>query len=182
MKISRFARLMAMDDRILRRLVRNRRSRVTFILRVLCRLYDPDAVTMAVMVMIFSPQLEDLASRAAFALIAVSLVVVVVKSTVRRTRPAVDVQASAPPDRFSFPSGHTAAAFALAIAMYGTLPLLVPPLLLIAICVAYARMYIGVHFPLDVAAGAAVGLIVGSVVALVEFPLPLPLPASMLTP
>jgi undecaprenyl-diphosphatase len=85
---------------------------------------------------------------------------------VRRKRPALDIQASVPPDRFSFPSGHTAAAFAVAVAMTGTMPLLVPPLLVLAIIVGYGRMYLGVHYPLDVGAGAAVGLLTGSLVAL----------------
>jgi undecaprenyl-diphosphatase len=85
---------------------------------------------------------------------------------VKRRRPALDIQVSVPPDRFSFPSGHTAAAFAVAVAMSGVHPLLLPPLLLVAIVVGYGRMYLGVHYPLDVGAGAAVGLLTGSCVAL----------------
>jgi undecaprenyl-diphosphatase len=170
MKLSRLARLLALDDKLLRRLVKNRRVRVTYALRVLCRLVDPDMVIMAITVALFSPGLAGIAERAAVALIVTSLVVVVVKRTVKRTRPALDVQASIPPDRFSFPSGHTAAAFALAIAMFGSAPLAVPGLLLLACCVAYGRMYLGVHYPLDVAAGAALGLLCGSIVAVLELP------------
>jgi undecaprenyl-diphosphatase len=169
-KLSRLARLVAFDDRLLRRLVRNRRARATFALRTLCRLYDPDMVIMAVAVALFQPSLVKVANVAALTLIATSLLVVIVKRIVRRTRPALDIQASTPPDRFSFPSGHTAAAFALAIAMFGAVPALVPGLLLLAICVAYGRMYLGVHYPLDVAAGAAIGLLTGSLLALVEVP------------
>lgn len=178
-KISRLARLVALDDRLLRLLVQNRRARVTFFLRALCRLYDPDMVVMAVLVALFSPLLAPAANQAALALLSTSLVVVVVKRLVRRTRPHVDMQASAPPDRFSFPSGHTAAAFALAIAMFGAVPLVAPILLLLAICVGYARMYIGVHYPLDVAAGAAIGLVTGSVVALVQVPSVVELPFTL---
>lgn len=170
MKFSRLARLIALDDKLLRRLVRNRRVRVTYALRVLCRLVDPDMVIMAVSLALFSPALVGIADRAAVALVFTSLVVVVVKRTVKRRRPALDIQASEPPDRFSFPSGHTAAAFALAIAMFGAAPLAAPPMLLLACCIAYARMYLGVHYPLDVAAGAAVGLICGSVIAVIELP------------
>jgi undecaprenyl-diphosphatase len=169
-KLSRLARLVAFDDRLLRRLVRNRRARATYALRTLCRLYDPDMVIMAVAVALFQPSLVKVANVAALTLIATALLVVGVKRIVRRTRPALEIQASAPPDRFSFPSGHTAAAFALAIAMFGAVPTLVPGLLLLAICVAYGRMYLGVHYPLDVAAGAAIGLLTGSMLALVEVP------------
>ena len=164
--LSRLARLVALDDRLLRRLVRSRRRSATFGMKVLCRLYDPDMVVLGIAIALFSPSLVDIANRAGLALIVTSVLVVVVKRAVRRKRPALDIQASVPPDRFSFPSGHTAAAFAVAVAMTGTMPLLVPPLLLLAIIVGYGRMYLGVHYPLDVGAGAAVGLLTGSLVAL----------------
>lgn len=164
--LTRLARLVALDDRLLRRLVRSRRSGATFGLRVLCRLYDPDMVVLAVAIALFSPALVDIADRAALALILTSFIVVIVKRAVRRARPALDIQVSIPPDRFSFPSGHTAAAFAVAVAMSGAMPLLVPPLLVMAIVVGYGRMYLGVHYPLDVGAGAAIGLVTGSCVAL----------------
>ncbi len=164
--LSRLARLVAFDDLLLRRLVRTRRAGATFGLRVLCRLYDPDMVVLAVAVALFSPALVGIANRAAIALLLTSAIVIVVKRAVRRKRPALDIQVSVPPDRFSFPSGHTAAAFAVAVAMSTTLPILVPVLLLAAIVVAYGRMYLGVHYPLDVGCGAAIGLLTGSVVAL----------------
>ena len=164
--LSRLARLVALDDRLLRRLVQTRRARSTFALRVLCRLYDPDMVILAVAIALFAPGLLDIANRAAAALIVTSALVVIVKRSVKRKRPALDIQASVPPDRFSFPSGHTAAAFAVAIAMSAVMPILVPILLLFAILVGYARMYLGVHYPLDVGCGAAIGLVTGSLVAL----------------
>jgi undecaprenyl-diphosphatase len=179
MKLSRLARLVAFDDRLLRRLVRNRRARTAFALRSLCRMYDPDMVIMAVAVALFQPALVHIANHAALALITTSLLVVVVKRVVRRTRPAPELHMSALPDRFSFPSGHTAAAFALAIAMFGASPILVPGLLLLAICVAYGRMYLGVHYPLDVAAGAAIGLVNGSVIAVIKFPDVIQLPFTI---
>ena len=164
--LSRLARLVAFDDRLLRRLVRTRRARYTFALRVLCRLYDPDMVVLAVAIALFSPPLVRFADVAGLAMIVTSSLVVVVKRLVRRKRPALDMQVSVPPDKFSFPSGHTAAAFAVAIAMSGTMPILVPPLLVVAFIVAYGRMYLGVHYPLDVGVGAFLGMITGSLVAL----------------
>lgn len=165
-KLSRLARLVALDDRLLRRLVRTRRARATFALRVLCRLYDPDMVVLAVAIALFAPGLVAIADRAALALIVTSVLVIVVKRAVKRKRPALDIQASVPPDRFSFPSGHTAAAFSVAIAMFSVIPYAVPGLLLLAIIVAYGRMYLGVHYPLDVGCGAAIGLFTGSLIAL----------------
>ncbi len=165
--LTRLARLVAFDDRLLRRLVRTRRARYTFALRVLCRLYDPDMVVLAVAVGLFSKTLAPFANCAGLAMLATSVVVVVVKRLVRRKRPALEMQVGVPPDKFSFPSGHTAAAFAVAVAMTSVMPILVPPLLVLAFTVAYGRLYLGVHYPLDVGVGAAIGMITGSFVALI---------------
>jgi undecaprenyl-diphosphatase len=63
--------------------------------------------------------------------------------------------------------------------MFGAAPWLAPGLLLLAMCVAYGRMYLGVHYPLDVAAGAAVGLLTGSVIAVIDFPTVIELPFTI---
>ncbi len=60
-------------------------------------------------------------------------------------------------DRFSFPSGHTAAAFLLATLTtehYGALAL---PLYLWSSLVGLSRVVLGVHFPSDIVAGATFG-------------------------
>lgn len=164
--LTRLARLVAFDDRLLRRLVKTRRARSVFALRVLCRLYDPDMVVLAVAIGLFSKTLAPFANCAGLAMLVTSSLVVVVKRIVRRKRPALEMQVGIPPDKFSFPSGHTSAAFAVAIAMGGVMPILVPPLLALACVVAYGRMYLGVHYPLDVGVGAAIGMLTGSIVAL----------------
>ena len=63
----------------------------------------------------------------------------------------------------SFPSDHAAAAFAIGlvlIAMHRRIGMLA---LLFALLMSYARVYVGDHYPGDVAAGAAVGLLAGTV-------------------
>ena len=57
----------------------------------------------------------------------------------------------------SFPSGHSASAFAFAVAATRELPEAGPLLLPLAATVAYSRVYLEVHYPSDLAAGAAFG-------------------------
>ncbi|NUW41226.1 phosphatase PAP2 family protein [Nonomuraea rhodomycinica] len=61
----------------------------------------------------------------------------------------------------SFPSGHTASAFAFASAMGETAPWTWLPLHAAAGAVGYARVHTGVHYPSDVAAGALIGALCG---------------------
>jgi len=62
------------------------------------------------------------------------------------------------PRSTSFPSGHSAAAFAFATGACHELPALLPVLGPLAGAVAYSRVHAGVHYPSDVAAGAAIGI------------------------
>ena len=62
-----------------------------------------------------------------------------------------------PPDRFSFPSGHTITAFAVAVSLSLFYPALALGLLFCAISVAASRILLGMHFLSDVLAGAGIG-------------------------
>ena len=62
-----------------------------------------------------------------------------------------------PPDQFSFPSGHTITAFAVAVSLSHFYPSLEIGLLFCAISVAGSRVLLGMHFLSDVLAGAAIG-------------------------
>lgn len=63
---------------------------------------------------------------------------------------------------YSFPSNHAANCFAGAAFLGAAYPPLRLTLLAAAAVVAYSRVYVGVHYPLDVAAGALFGLGVGA--------------------
>ena len=61
------------------------------------------------------------------------------------------------PDAFSFPSGHAAAAFAVAVSLAGQGAGLGPLALVLATAIGISRIYLGAHYPLDVAVGALLG-------------------------
>ena len=62
-----------------------------------------------------------------------------------------------PPDQFSFPSGHTITAFAVALSLLHFYPTLTVGLLFCALSIAASRILLGMHFLSDVVAGAAIG-------------------------
>jgi len=90
-----------------------------------------------------------------------------IKKNVRRLRPyrhLKGVQALiVPPDEFSFPSGHTGAAFLLAIVLSAAVPAITPWVFIWAFLVGLSRVYLGVHYPGDVLAGMALGILSASV-------------------
>lgn len=66
-----------------------------------------------------------------------------------------------PPDQFSFPSGHTISAFAVAVPITIVYPMLAVPLLFCALSVAISRVVLGMHFLSDVLAGMVIGVMLG---------------------
>jgi undecaprenyl-diphosphatase len=62
------------------------------------------------------------------------------------------------PGNPSFPSGHAATSFACAATLAWLTPLSPIALYALATLIAFSRVYVGVHYPLDVIGGAALGL------------------------
>jgi undecaprenyl-diphosphatase len=105
------------------------------------------------------------ATRLAFVTLVVShLVVQLVKRTVGRPRPSRGTSVAAliaDPDRFSFPSGHSAAAMSVAMMYAVTFPALALPLVPAALLVGFSRVVLGVHYPGDVLIGQAIAIATG---------------------
>lgn len=90
----------------------------------------------------------------------------IIKPLVARPRPydinaGVDLLISRPWG-FSFPSGHTAAAFAAATALCFQKNKLRIPALILAFLIGFSRLYLYVHFPTDILGGIVLGVILGA--------------------
>jgi undecaprenyl-diphosphatase len=85
------------------------------------------------------------------------------KGIVDRHRP-FETQLGPPTSTHSFPSGHSATAFACATVLAALAPRWRLPFFVLAALIAFSRLYNGVHYPTDVLAGSALGVLVGLVV------------------
>jgi undecaprenyl-diphosphatase len=95
---------------------------------------------------------------------AADLLTLGLKALAGRARPYEALPAADPLLRadvgHSLPSGHAATAFAGAVFLGYLFRRFAVPLLVLAALVAFARVYVGVHYPLDVLLGALVGSLV----------------------
>jgi membrane-associated phospholipid phosphatase len=93
----------------------------------------------------------------------------VLKALVDRSRPPEEIGLEALgriPTSASFPSGHAMSAFAVASAIAVLSPRLRWPVLAVAAVIAFSRVYLGVHFWLDVLVGAVLGIVIGASMAI----------------
>lgn len=74
----------------------------------------------------------------------------------------------AAPHSYAFPSGHTTSSFAATTGVmfaarktFGRVPVWSLGMLVLAVAISYSRIYVGVHWPTDVAAGVALGIFSG---------------------
>lgn len=140
-----------------------RSSEIAFVSRQVSRLGDGGLyLLLGILLAVFEPQhgMSFLAVGILAYLIELP-VYVVLKNTIKRDRPCEALSFDAyivPSDKFSFPSGHAAAAFVFAglvAYFYPTFSLLAYTL---ALMIGASRVLLGVHYPSDIAAGAFLGM------------------------
>src|SRR5690606_13995016 len=146
------------DKRVLLYVVGRRYEWLDRTVRRLTQLGGATATISATAIMLAVPDAAWNAGgrRAAVALAGSHLAVQLLKRTISRARPRLPVGIQSlveAPDRFSFPSGHAAAALSVALGASLALPAATPWLLGLGAAVGLSRCYLGVHYPGDVLAG-----------------------------
>ena len=106
-----------------------------------------------------------LALRVAVTILLAEMASGLLKAAIGRDRPPLADPEPEPlvgvPATHSFPSGHATVSFACATILALAIPRLAWPLFGLAALVAFSRVYVGVHYPLDIVAGAALGVALG---------------------
>jgi undecaprenyl-diphosphatase len=163
----RFQRILSLDEALLLAMSRFHSPARTAVARLLTRAGDGSTWTVIGLSLLatFTARGAHLGLRLGVATTLSTLVSQALKRSLTRARPDAAIAGFEPlaanPDRFSFPSGHTAAAFGVAVAYAGEPWCLGPLALLLAVGIGLSRVYLGAHYPLDVGAGATLGVLAG---------------------
>lgn len=157
--------ILKLDGEILLWIQKNMRTDLmTAIMRGITRLGDDGCLWIALaVVLLVIGKTRRVGAASALSLILTFLVVNLgIKNIVGRIRPyeaIVGLTRLVPAENsFSFPSGHSAHAFAVGVVIFLMLPRKIGvPTLVLSFLIAVSRMYVGVHYPTDVLAGILIG-------------------------
>lgn len=144
----------------------NKKNFIYFIMRGASFSFDANMFAFTMSVFVIFLYMFSIKSREPMLILALSQIIThILKRIFVRDRPFVSSQninlkTKPPKDKFSFPSGHTAAAFSLAFAIKVSFPAFFIPALILAILCGTSRVYLGVHYPTDVIIGALISTIV----------------------
>lgn len=164
------ARLLEIDGDILIWIQENLRNGIlTPIMKFITSLGDNGMIWIAaaVVLLIFKKTRQAGAGIALAMLMNLLVLNVIIKNSVARIRPyeAVEGLTRLIPaeSSYSFPSGHAGHAFAAAVVILVMLPKRYGiPAIILAVAIAFSRLYVGVHYLTDVLAGCMIGTIMAA--------------------
>ncbi|PUZ19440.1 PAP2 family protein [Chitinophaga costaii] len=161
------SRLQQFDDRVLENLETTRTPSQTAVWRTVsdANLYVNVGIPATLLVTGLIKNDADMKQNALYMAtnaISTELINLLIKKLVKRPRPFITNMRLTPvykPGSYSFPSGHTSSAFSSGVTLARAYPhwYIIVPSLVWASAVGYSRMYLGVHYPSDVATGALLG-------------------------
>ncbi|MBQ1308418.1 MAG: phosphatase PAP2 family protein [Ruminococcus sp.] len=166
-----FARLKSLDDRIFDNIPRIHRPAINRIMVTATRLGNAGIIWWFVCLMfLISPKWRYTGLVIIFSIGLTSLMGEgIIKHAVKRVRPCHDLDEedkllNNPRTFYSFPSGHTASSFAVAmVVILSHCPVYVMlPILMIASLIGFSRVYLRVHYLTDVVVGLFLGLVCGT--------------------
>jgi undecaprenyl-diphosphatase len=168
-------KMRATDERAFRALAFHRHSGVARVMRVLTHLGGTASVIVIAALMTLAPEPAVAAAgwHAGWVLALSHIWVQLLKRTISRSRPSLAAGSAAlieAPDRFSFPSGHAAAALSVGLSVAAILPG-VPgaAVLVLSLTVGLSRCCLGVHYPGDVLVGWLLAIAAEAVVSAALF-------------
>jgi undecaprenyl-diphosphatase len=157
---SRLQRLLVFDEALLVAITRRQLPRLTWLMKALTRLGDSESFLL-MGVAVFTWAGPGWLLRLALGALAATIPAHLLKRILRRKRPTVQIPGwvalDRDPDAFSFPSGHTATSFGVALSLLAAHNVFAGPALALATGIGLSRIYLGAHYPLDVMAGALLG-------------------------
>lgn len=121
------------------------------------------------LILIFNKRYRDVGIMIIASMIVTSIIGEgILKNLIQRPRPFINISTVhlliSKPTSYSFPSGHTAASFAAVGIIFSTLKKFRIYAIILALLIAFSRMYLFVHYPSDILGGILLGLFCSKIV------------------
>ncbi|HEY4537068.1 MAG TPA: phosphatase PAP2 family protein [Erysipelothrix sp.] len=140
-----------------------------YFFKILTTLGDHAEIWLLIILFLFFYKKKKETAVLAVVAIVIELIIVslILKPIFSRPRPflvdPIDLLISRPQGS-SFPSGHSASSFAVAVLLFREKVKFRVPILIVAFLMAFSRLYVFVHYPSDVVVGSIIGILIGLVV------------------